>query len=369
MTKALFPFLILLFAARATMGQTIPLRSDNWDFKPGMVEFLTYQSRPCLKILPKAGHVVLKNIDFTDGTIEFDDEPINPQFASMYFHWRDTLESECFYFRTGQAGNPNAMEGVQYAPIVGGVNYWNFLPFYQTNANFHMQAFNHVKLVISGKQMRVYVNSESAPTLEVPRLEGNTSHGAIVFEGEAIISNLVIKPNQVEGLLPQEGIDPTDSDPRYIRHWQVTTASTIPKGIDFSDDLIPGKEAVWQPIDAARRGLIDLTRLYGRSKDRRIAWLKVNIRSDSAQSRKINLGFLDEVWVFLNGQYLYVDKNYFGRPIMKEPGGRLSIENTSFWVPLQKGDNELLVGVGNYFYGWGIAARLDKLQGLQVGAK
>jgi hypothetical protein len=369
MTKALFPFLLLLFAARVVMAQAVPLQPDNWDFKPGTVEFLTDQSRPCLKILPKAGAVVLKNIDFTDGTIEFDHLPINPQFASMYFHWRDTLESECFYFRTGRAGNPNAPEAVQYAPIVGGVNYWNFLPHYQANADFRMQAWNHVKLVISGKQMRVYVNSESRPTLEIPRLEGNTTHGAIAFDGEAMISNLVLRPNQVEGLSPNEGIDPTNNDPRYIRHWQVTAAGMIPKGIDFSSDLMPGKEAVWQPIDAARRGLVDLTRLYGRSRDRRIAWLKVNIRSDSAQSRKIDLGFLDEVWVFLDGQYLYVDKNYYGRPIMKEPEGRLSIENTSFWVPLKKGDNELLVGVGNYFYGWGIAARLDNLQGLAVGAK
>lgn len=369
MTKALFPFLCLVFVARIVVAQTIPLQPDNWGFKPGMVEFTTYKERPSLKILPGAGHVVLKNIDFTDGTIEYDYEPVNPRFASMYFRWRDTLESECFYFRTGLAGHPDKMEAVQYAPIVGGVNYWDFLPYYQGNADFQMQAWNHVKLVISGKQMRVYVNSESKPTLEIPRLEGNTTHGAIVFEGEAVISNLVIRPNKVDGLSAQEGIDPTDNDPRYIRHWEVSAATTIPKGIDFSDDLIPGKEAVWKPIAAQRRGLIDLIRLYGGSRDRRIAWLKVNLRSDSAQSRKIDLGFLDEVWVFLNGRYLYVDKNYFGQPIMKEPGGRLSIENTSFWVPLKKGDNELLVGVGSNFYGWGIAARLDKLEGIEVGAK
>lgn len=56
---------------------------------------------------------------------------------------------------------------------------------------------------------------------------------------------------------------------------------------------------------------------------------------------------------------LYVDKNYFGQPIAKSPDGRLSIENTTLVLPLQQGDNELLIGVGNDFYGWGIAARLD----------
>jgi hypothetical protein len=202
--------------------------------------------------------------------------------------------------------------------------------------------------------------------MEIPYLEGDATHGTLAFQGEAIISNLVVRPKQVEGLSPWEGIDPVSNDPRYIRQWQVTAARPIPKGIDFSNDLIPGKETTWQPIDAERRGMVNLTRLYGMSRDRRISWLKVHIRADSAQRHRLDLGFSDNVWIFLNGRYLYVDKNDFGAPIMKEPGGRMSIENTSFWVPLAKGDNELLVGVGNDFYGWGIVARLDNLNGIKV---
>jgi len=50
---------------------------------------------------------------------------------------------------------------------------------------------------------------------------------------------------------------------------------------------------------------------------------------------------------------------------MKEPDGRLSIENTYFTVPLNQGDNELLIGVANDFFGWGIVARFDKMEGLR----
>jgi hypothetical protein len=35
-------------------------------------------------------------------------------------------------------------------------------------------------------------------------------------------------------------------------------------------------------------------------------------------------------------------------------------------VPLDAGNNELLVGVANDFYGWGIVARLDSLAGVAV---
>jgi hypothetical protein len=35
-------------------------------------------------------------------------------------------------------------------------------------------------------------------------------------------------------------------------------------------------------------------------------------------------------------------------------------------LPLIAGDNELLIGVGNDFYGWGMVARLDSLEGLTI---
>ena len=81
--------------------------------------------------------------------------------------------------------------------------------------------------------------------------------------------------------------------------------------------------------------------------------------------RRIDLGFSDEVWVFINGAPLFIDKNYYGTPGMKEPKGRCAIENSSFALPLKEGGNELLIGVSNFFFGWGIIARLDKTDGLK----
>ena len=230
---------------------------------------------------------------------------------------------------------------------------------YQGNASFGRDQPNHVKLIISGKQMRVYVNDRERPTLEIPRLEGNTTHGTLGFAGQAIISNLVMRPGQTEGLSPAEGIDPTSNDPRYLRHWQMTSPDSIPAPVDFSYALMPGEKTKWTSIDAERRGFVNLTRVYGASPSRRIVWLKTTIHSGQARQALLHLGFSDEVWMFINGHLLYVDKNYFGEPIAKDPDGRLSIENATVSVPLKQGDNELLIGVGNNFYGWGIMARLD----------
>jgi hypothetical protein len=99
---------------------------------------------------------------------------------------------------------------------------------------------------------------------------------------------------------------------------------------------------------------------------RRIVWLKTTVQSVKEQTRKLSLGFSDEVWVLINGELLYVDKNYYRVPIMKVPRGRCSLENTTFDVPLQEGDNEIMIGVGNFFFGWGIVTRWDGLEDIKL---
>ena len=338
---------------------TVPLQAANWDFTPNTVEFFTYKSVPAMKIAGSKDSVVLKNLDFKDGTIEYDMEPLDPYFTSMHFRRGSREENECFYFRTAAAGQEAA---VQYAPFIAGVNLWDMLPEYQNAAWFEKEKWNHVKLVISGYQLRVYVIDTLHPVLEVPRLESNSWHGAISFVGQVIISNLVVKPDQTDGLSAQEGVDITNNDPKYLRKWQISPLINMPEKIDFSTALLPGKDTPWETIRAERRGLVNITRKYGSTatRTRRLAWLKTNINAATDQVRKMNLGFSDDVWVLLNGKYVYIDKNTYGSPIMKAPEGRCALENSSFNLPLKKGDNELLIGVANDFYGWGIVAQLDK---------
>lgn len=365
MTKTAIGLLLLLLPVGASAQQkkaaiTVPLQAAHWNFKPGTVEFLSYKSVPAMKILNSADSAVLKNLDFKDGTIEYDMEPLDSNFTSFHFRRSSAAENECFYFRTAGSGREWA---VQYAPFISGVNLWDMFYHYQNIAWFERGTWNHVKLVISGKQLRVYVNDSLHPVLEVPQLEGNTWQGALSFDGQVIISNLVVKPDQTGGLSPQQGVDITNNDARYLRKWLISPAITMPAKIDYSDAYFPGKETPWDTIRTERRGLINLTRKFGGAERgvRRLVWLKTTIQSHEVQQRKLNLGFSDEVWVFVNGKYVYIDKNIYGSPLMKQPDGRCTVDNSSFALPLAKGNNELLIGVANYFYGWGIIAQLDNL--------
>jgi hypothetical protein len=96
-----------------------------------------------------------------------------------------------------------------------------------------------------------------------------------------------------------------------------------------------------------------------------MVWLKARLKVSTGQQRRVAFGFSDEVWVFLNGQLAFADKNLYIAPIRKEPDGRCAIENSSFNLSLNAGVNELLIGVSNDFYGWGIIARLDTMEGIE----
>lgn len=370
-------FLVLFFGVAGAMAQkkgvVVPLRAEAWKFVDGAVQFDDSAGVARMKIVQSRWFVTLKDMDFGDGTIEFDDVPTDPTFALFCFRVQDSAENECFYFRTQLGGHSYDMAAVQYTPIVKGVMYWDALPHYQTFCDFSTKKANHVKIVLSGRQMRVWVNDMERPTLEVGRLEGNTTHGTFAFQGQHIISNLVVKPGQVEGLSPVAETDPTTFDPRYLRHWQLAAPDTAGENSYLAGRFgirgMPGDKAEWKPIDAERRGFVNLSRIFGRTTPfgvPRTMWLKTTIHADQAKTVSMRLGFLNEVSVFVNGGLVYVDKNTFGFPIAKAPRGRLSLENTTVSLPLKAGDNVLTMAVGNNFYSWGIIARLDDLEGLRI---
>lgn len=345
----------------------IPFKPERWEFKSGFVEFIEHKGVSAMKVLPEAGQVVLKDFEFEDGTIEFDIEPQVAAFTGIYFRRQDSREAELFYLRMNKASNPLAIDIAQYVGIIKGVNMWDLLPHYQNAASVRMNDWNHIKLIISGVQMLVYVNNMSQPTLEIPKLEGDVTKGNLAFDGGSIFANLVVKPNQVEDLASRVGFDPTNHDTRYIRNWQVSQPNPLPPGQEvYAEGLAKLDTIKWHNITVERRGLINLTRRYGQGDVRRVAYLKVKLNSKTAQKKLLKLGFLNEVWVFVNKKTVFVDKNLFPQNMRKIPDGRISIENASFQISLEAGINELIIGIASNFFGWGIIAQLDSMEGITI---
>ena len=368
---AIFLALSLNMAAAQDGAMRVPMNADSWDSKNDEVEFIEHKSRQAMKILSGQEMMVARDINFSNGTIEFDVDMQDAGF-SLYFRRENERESEVVYFRPFRLGNPTAPDVIQYTTMANGVLMWNVHGHYQSSADHQVGDWNRVKMVVSGKRMLVYIHDMEQPALQIPHLEGNAMEGGIALEGASVFANLVIKPGEVEGLSPEPEYDITLNDPRYLREWEVSEPFLLPYGHEMvsanrnfiASEYLPDEGTSWASITAERLGLINLSRKFGVNEERRAAWLKINIEAEEAQLRSVDFGFLDEVWVILNGQLVYVDKNTYNNPIMKEPRGRLSVENTSFMLPLRPGSNQLLIGLASDFWTWGVIARLDAIDGL-----
>ena len=378
-----FLFAIQLFAqkAKSTTEIKIPMQPAYWEYDTATTEFVNYKNTAVVKGKNGNGYqVFLKDHIFTNGTIEFDVELSGMGFPGINFRMsEDRKNGENFYIRSFGPVKPETRTTLQYAALMDGMSIWDLSDEYQSGATIYQNAWNHVKLVISGKQMKAYVNDMTKPALMVPELEGQRDSGTISFSGNVICANLVIKPGATEGLNPEAGYISAYNDTRYLRNWMVTAAKDFPFGREvivplpsmfgtLNNSELPDSATQWQSIKAESRGIINLSRIYGHKLNdaRRLAWLKTTIKSDKDQEKILRLGFSDEVWVFLNGRILYIDKNYFGTPEQKTPQSRCTIENTSIKLPFVKDNNEIMIAVANYFYGWGIIARLDDTDGIEI---
>jgi hypothetical protein len=221
--------------------------------------------------------------------------------------------------------------------------------------------------------MNVFVNDATSPTLEVGRLEGDALEGGLHLEGPATFANMVITPGAVSGLSPEPVEDPTDGDRGLVRNWQLSAFATMPNDMAPLYSEMPNIPEKWKAISAERIGLVNLSRKFGlpvHAPNLGLVWLKTTITSDRKQTKKVDIGWTREIWVFVNGKQVYSGKNLWDDVAeRKAPDGRCSLENGSFTLPLVPGDNEVAVAIANNFYGWGLMLRLADPGGVNVATK
>jgi len=353
---------------RTTAPITVSMTPDRWQTKEN-AEFLRQLGFFHGLLRLNSGSAVLKDITFSDGTIELDVNTIGRGAPGIAFRQRDEDNFELLYLRP-DPNCPAFRACMQYAPQTHGVLLWDLFPQYETRAPLRENGWNHLRMVVSGRRMNVFVNDASSPTLQVGRLEGDAMKGGLFLQGPATFANLLITPGAVDGLSPEPITDPLDRDRGVVRNWRLSPFSALPSGREPAYDERPAGSKEWKTIAAERNGLLNLSREYGRpvtAPDQALAWLKTTIASDKKQTKKVDIGWTREVWIFVNGKLVYADKNSFDSdPARKFPDGRCSFDNSAFMLPLEAGDNEVAVALANNFFGWGLMLRLEDPEGIRL---
>jgi hypothetical protein len=347
------------------------MTAGHWTTE-GNAEFVQKDGRDTLELKQRnpqlnlaTGRAVLNDFIFSNGTIEYDVETSATMGAGFVFRRHDKETYEEFYLRP----RPNCEEApdcVQYAPQSHGVLLWDLFPQYQSPAPLKESGWNHVKLVVSGRRMNIFINGAASPTLKIGNLEGDALEGGLMFEGPGTFANLTVAQDAVMGLSPKPEKDKTEADHRYLRDWQMTPFAPLASGHQPALADMPPSNAEWTAITAERGGLVNISRQYGLPlprPDRALVWLKTTVTSDKEQTKEVQIGWSRELWVFVNGALVFADKNLYQPPsARKEPDGRCSLENGSFSLPLKAGKNEIVAAVANNFYGWGVIMRLDDMK-------
>ncbi len=363
----------------------VPLTSDHWRIvddgengtKPD-VQFVRHEGFPQGVLEIKSASAALNGLVFQDGTIEFDMKGLAEDIPGIQFRKQGPegrQEAEEFYVRTFpdcRASN----DCIQYAPVIHGFMLWNFYPEYQASA-FILDGWNHIKLVVSGRRMKVYINRQQAPSLAIDSLQGESSQGAIQLRGPAYFANLVVIPDAVEGLTAEALPDPAQKDSGIVRNWMMAPPTALHYGQTPAYIEMPGPAAAWKRVSADGSGMVNLNRvLFRDNHPPPVIWLQFLVGSEVAQQKQVAMGWLGQTWIFVNGKLVTQGKNFYDPDTeRRDPDGRLSFENGSFSLPLKAGTNEVVValfaGVHDNDhtpnrYGWGLGMRLLDARGLQL---
>lgn len=361
--------------AHSTTVQTLALPPDSprWDLQ-GKAKVTEYQGRKCL--LLDGAAAVVKDFEMRDAVIDMDvSTPAMRGFFGIQFRLdqNDGANGEFVYLRQHKSGLPDAM---QYTPVLNtGLNWQIYNGSGFTGAvEIPKSEWFHLRLEVTGAQAKLYVKDMVKPALVMSDLKSGQQKGQValyVLLGETYFSNFEIRttpdapwqrqpPAMPPGTLTKWGISPVfDALARNLE------APLLQSEIDAMK---------WEDVEAEPPGFVvlyryrlaphpavtfatDFSKRLDPQPGMKVLYARTTIDSDRDQVKKLQLGYSDDVSVFLNGKILFRGRSAQN---FRDPGflGIMNPENDAIYLPLKKGKNELTLGLSELGGGWGFVARL-----------
>jgi len=366
----------LLFVCVAhSQTLAVPPDSPRWDLQ-GEAKPAEYLGRKCL--LLDGGAAVLKDFEMRDAVIDVD---VATPAVRGFFGFDIRIEAgeanyEEIYLRQHKSGLPDAM---QYTPVLRTGRNWQIFngPGFTGAVDIPKSVWFHMRLEVTGAQAKLFVKDMEKPALVMDDLKSGVQKGRVALftlTGETYFSNFEIR---------------TTPDATWLRHLPPMQANVLTKWrISPSYDGLQRNlerpltatetEAIqWQYVEAEPPGFVVLYRYRDAPHPRvtfqgdfstrlqpqpgmKALYARTNIDSDRDQVKKLEIGYSDDVSVFLNGKVLYRGRSAQG---FRDPGflGIMNPENDAVYLPLKKGRNELILALSELGGGWGFICRLTDL--------
>lgn len=354
--------------------ETLAVAADSprWELQ-GEARAIDYLGRKCLSL--NGGAAVLSDFELRDGVIDVD---VATAAARGFFGIQFRIaasggDAEWVYLRQHKSGLSDAM---QYTPVLHtGLNWQLYSgPGFTGAVEIPKDAWFHLRLVVVGAQARLFVHDMETPALVIDDLKSGIERGQValaVLTGATCFANFTVRATADAAW--ERHLPPMP--PGALVRWSLSPAFDALER-NFERPLSPAEASaiVWQDVEAEPPGLVVINRFRDSPHPRvsfatdfskrldpqpgmKVVYARTRIESDREQVKKLQLGYSDDVSLFLNGRILFRGRSAqnFRDPLFL---GIVSPEDDAVYLPLVKGTNELVLAVSELGGGWGFITRL-----------
>ena len=364
--------LALPIAVQSQQALSLAPDSPRWDLQ-GQARAADYQGRRCLFL--DGGAALLKDFEMRDGVVDMDvATPASRGFFGIQFRLdNDGANGEFVYLRQHKSGLPDAM---QYTPVLNtGLNWQIYSgPGFAGAVDIPRDTWFHLRLEVAGAQARLYVKDMDRPALVMNDLKSGVQKGQValyVLTGATYVSNFEMRTTPDAAWARQLPTMP----PGALVHWSLSPSyDALARNLERAPSRSEMDAMRWQDVEAEPAGIVPINR-YRQSPHRRVSfandssrrlepqpgmqlvYARARIDPEREQTKKLHIGYSDDVSVFLNGKILFRGRSAQN---FRDPGflGIVDPENDAVYLPLKKGSNELLLAVSELGGGWGFVCRL-----------
>ena len=364
MSPALLVLAGLLVAATGRAQDTPFALDTGWQLTGQGTRVETWRGVPALRM--RNGGALRPDVALQDGTIEFD-LSVSGQRSFVYLRFRlaGEGEGEELYFRPHKSSLPDA---VQYTPSWQGDSNWQLYHGIWGTApvTFPRDEWQHVRVVLQGRRAAVFVGDSVRPAMVVS-LGREPAPGPIAFstftpppgaggEPVAAVANVVVRPGVVAYRFEPE--PPAALPDGLVRRWQLSppfAADSVP--LDrLPAGLLAGRER-WPEYQVEPHGVLVIGRHLRRPAADAGTVARLVLRAERAGFRRLDLGFSDYITVFVRGRPVFAADAHYSYDQPRQEG-LIGLHQAAIWLPVEPGDNEVLLAVSDGFGGWGLTARV-----------
>jgi hypothetical protein len=367
-----------LSVAQAVEPRTVsvPPDSTRWELE-GRAQATDFLGRKSLFL--DGGAAVLKDLELRDGVVDVDvATPASRGFFGIQFRIADEgATAEWVYLRQHKSGLPDAL---QYTPVLHtGLNWQIFNgPGFTGAVDIPKDVWFHLRLEVTGAQARFYVKDMEKPALVMDDLKSGVQKGQLalyVLTGATYFSNFEVRATPDAAWERHLGPMPAGT----LTRWRLSPAyDALERNLERPLTASEIDSIAWQEVEAEPPGFVvlyrhreaphprvsfatDWTKRLDPQPGMKVLYARTRIDSDRDQVKKLEIGYSDDVSVFLNGRILYRGRSAQN---FRDPGflGIVNPENDTVYLPLKKGGNEVVLALSELGGGWGFICRLADLQ-------